>query len=541
MAMNFDNGKVKVLMLKGEKGDKGDGVPSSGGTFTGDVAFEGVVDVKQRRCYATLSAAGWYRAIEYDAIDSREANGVSGEILDIYILWSGVQNSAHHIKLFLQNESIRFAHEESNGKRLVIDKIRYITVDNHGYVDIHFTHDNDVNVEVRYSLQSRTYAQGRFTASSLEAVADAPNGETVVAVYNFSLSASDSPFYGAIYDLVLANDQTHIGFLGDSLTFGFDPTTQEQTANNYPAILQSRFTAYGLNVVVHNYGVSGWESALYKSQFESAVADGCKIVSFSFGSNDFRLERSLDVLLSNIVSFIADCKSNGIVPIVTDIPPYYATQEDRYKNAQLVSNAIRQICAKNGVIFVPLFNEIMEMYESGCYKPIAMQIDGVHFSNYSLSADVFCKYAFPFLVANDGALKNAWRNSGLMFDGTINDMAWSPSGRIANLKGDNSWQMRVYSDKPFDLSTISGDYVSSGLVTWSITGFGLTDQVSIDYFLTGVTSPTLKKRTIFSNVPAGCYIIKMESLVRGGAPSAYTPLLYLADLCIDTKDYLLAV
>lgn len=157
---------------------------SQGGSFFGsDVTFNGVLDVTQRRCYASLSSAGWYRVL---ANRASERAGQAFEIeLTINRAYGGSNNETHRILLQAVWDNIKFVDEKSLSNALGIDKIRYTYKSGYGYVDIHYSLSTSNYVAVDFNVNVRPDRQNGFTANSLEAVADAPSGETVLTTYEF--------------------------------------------------------------------------------------------------------------------------------------------------------------------------------------------------------------------------------------------------------------------------------------------------------------------------------------------------------------------
>lgn len=161
-------------------------------TVSGDTTLNGVLDVTQRRCEATLSSAGWYRAVIYNAYDSYSVQGTSGEIVDIDIVWTENNNCGHRIRLFLNYGKVTFLGEESNGTYNIVDKIRYTYSGSFGYIDIHFAgvSSGTVPVHFAFDVTTRTYANSYWVAGTLASVADAPTGETVLTTYSFGANIS---------------------------------------------------------------------------------------------------------------------------------------------------------------------------------------------------------------------------------------------------------------------------------------------------------------------------------------------------------------
>lgn len=149
---------------------------NAGLSVTGDLTVDGVLDVPPRRCYSTLSSAGWYRAFSFDYS--------SGAAVDIVI---GVGTATIH-KVSLMFTSVayaKFVDETSYGPSTVFDKIRFIANSslNKCYVDIHFNESGTRNVYVNATPYGPFYYT--INSSNLTAVAASPSGETVLATHDF--------------------------------------------------------------------------------------------------------------------------------------------------------------------------------------------------------------------------------------------------------------------------------------------------------------------------------------------------------------------
>lgn len=176
-------------------------------SITGDVSINGVLDLTQRRCTASLSSAGWYRAIKYTNTNNTQLTGGSGAEIVIHItrpFSSGNGEETHEIKLLCNQTAIQFADELSkSGAASCIDKIRYTYKSGTAaYVDIHVT-STAPNVTCAFEVYVLPSTQDKFTAETLQSVADAPSGETVLATHDFAanthISGSVVGSYGTIY------------------------------------------------------------------------------------------------------------------------------------------------------------------------------------------------------------------------------------------------------------------------------------------------------------------------------------------------------
>jgi len=158
---------------------------SQGGSFFGsDVTFRGAIDVTQRRCYATLSSAGWYRLLKIET----EGRGDRSFTVDINIgrSYAYSNNEVHSIKLAVNYDSFSFEQEFSKSNILGITKIRYIRDESwNAYVDIYYSLSLANSVYADFNVHVIQNNQVEFVAESLQSVADAPSGETILATYEF--------------------------------------------------------------------------------------------------------------------------------------------------------------------------------------------------------------------------------------------------------------------------------------------------------------------------------------------------------------------
>ena len=172
--------------LNNDRARFGGPVQKAGLQVDWDAEFNGVLDVTQRRCFAMLSSAGWYRAIKINAIGSA---AVSFSIdIDITREYSYANNEVHSIKLLaVYSGNVSFVNEQSKSAILGVDKIRY-TVDGNGngYIDVHYSLSVSNGTTVDFKAHTRPNIQGWFVAESLQAVADAPSGETVLTTYELA-------------------------------------------------------------------------------------------------------------------------------------------------------------------------------------------------------------------------------------------------------------------------------------------------------------------------------------------------------------------
>lgn len=160
-----------------------------------DVTVNGVLDVTQRRASASLSSAGWYRVLTFDAQTAAQAQGGTGLTIDFNIVRWGSSNVSeqHKITLYSRFNGLSFDSEISRSSTQLIDKIRYNYGTDDGYVDIHYTGTSANEVTVYYETYIDPTYQGRITSSGLAIVAASPSGETAgAASYTFGENVPDS-------------------------------------------------------------------------------------------------------------------------------------------------------------------------------------------------------------------------------------------------------------------------------------------------------------------------------------------------------------
>lgn len=160
--------------------------------------FHETVDVIQRRAYATLNATGWKRIINYNADSSNNAQGASGQAVDICVLRTGSEN--HSVTMRMNSSgSISFTDESSKSTSLVIDKIRYTyDGDNIGHVDVHINSGSSYSYGADFIVHAVSEAQSKlWTSADFESVLDAPSGETILTTYSFVVNTGAVPLYSS--------------------------------------------------------------------------------------------------------------------------------------------------------------------------------------------------------------------------------------------------------------------------------------------------------------------------------------------------------
>ena len=160
------------------------GVPEGPGLYCDwDATFKGVVDVVQRRCYATLPSTGWYRVLK--------TADTSGTIINFYIgrTYGSHRAETHKISFHVVGGGkSAFVEETSDSNSLLVDKIRCTYGGGYMYFDVHYNSSYANEVLVYFDVYGKGQANGSSVSMGLASVADSPSGETVLTEYTFVAS-----------------------------------------------------------------------------------------------------------------------------------------------------------------------------------------------------------------------------------------------------------------------------------------------------------------------------------------------------------------
>lgn len=247
--------------LNNDRARFGGPVEKAGLQIDWDAEFNGVLDVTPRRCYARPSSAGWHRVLTITNIGQA---GTSWTIdLNITRAYNNTNNEAHSIKLLGVYNSFLFADEVSKSNVIGVDKIRYTRNGDAGYVDIHYSLNVGNDVAVDFDVHAPYDAQRYFTARSLEVVADAPSGETVLTEYSFAkytegdVSSSFSSSKGG-FTAYRCGKMVTVTFMGDSTTWTADEVFGTIGSGVIPALSYIDVVGYiGRQAVVVRLNQSG--------------------------------------------------------------------------------------------------------------------------------------------------------------------------------------------------------------------------------------------------------------------------------------------
>lgn len=227
--------------------------------------FDKVVDIVQRRADATLSSAGWYNIIKFDAGSSNGVKFATAQAVNIAIgtAYSNTNNSIHKVTMLgTYNTNPRFIEELSRSNVTVIDKIRYrYDSNNSGWIDVHYSVSTSNSVWMMFDVGTYNTSQAAWESRFFIPVDDAPStggtADTILTTYTFldgtGASISFTPTTGSAYSTYgncwYAKDgnmvEVHVGIRGltaststtvFTLPDGFRPKSLYITTGNGSAI-----------------------------------------------------------------------------------------------------------------------------------------------------------------------------------------------------------------------------------------------------------------------------------------------------------------
>lgn len=178
------------------------------GSALENTTINGVLDVTQRRCYANLSSAGWYRALN---VTGGYGGGARSFAVDINITrsYDNTNNEVHCVKLLcVYDGNSIFTNEFSKSNAMLIDKIRYNKDSGgNGFLDIHYAGSVTNETSVDFTVHVNPLSQNRFTARPLEQVAESPEGEAEMKRYEFTANGFRTVTLTSAHSSVTINDQ----------------------------------------------------------------------------------------------------------------------------------------------------------------------------------------------------------------------------------------------------------------------------------------------------------------------------------------------
>ena len=134
----------------------------------------------------SLSSPGWYRVMR--------TKDISGSVFDFEIgrPYQSAAAEAHKVTLMVVGGGkTAFVGEESIANNLYVDKIRVTYGNSIQFVDIHYSASAANEVHVDFTVNCKARYDGLTYAESLQSVADAPSGETVLTTYTFFEKTDD--------------------------------------------------------------------------------------------------------------------------------------------------------------------------------------------------------------------------------------------------------------------------------------------------------------------------------------------------------------
>jgi acyl-CoA thioesterase I len=153
--------------------------------------------------------------------------------------------------------------------------------------------------------------------------------------------------------------------LGDSLTAGLGVAPDEA----YPALLEARLRAAGLDYRVINAGVSGDTSAGGLRRVDWVLRSRPEAAIVALGANDGLRGLPVAALRDNLTAIVGRLRDAGVRVLLVGmlLPPNY---DEAY--AGPFADAFQQVARRTGVTFVPF------LLDGVAADPALNQADGIH-------------------------------------------------------------------------------------------------------------------------------------------------------------------
>jgi acyl-CoA thioesterase-1 len=162
-----------------------------------------------------------------------------------------------------------------------------------------------------------------------------------------------------------ASPRPRVVLLGDSLTAGLGLPSDQA----YPALIQQRIDAAGLDYQVVNMGVSGDTSAGGSRRLDWALDGDVRVLVVALGGNDGLRGLPVEDLEANLTAIIDRARARGVEVLLCgmEAPPNFGA---RYTTA--FREVYRSLARREGVVFLPF------MLDGVAGVPAMNQADGIH-------------------------------------------------------------------------------------------------------------------------------------------------------------------
>ena len=214
-------------------------------SLNGDVTINSIPDVVDRRCYDTLSSAGWYRVLK--------TADVSGTIIDLYIgrPYGADAAETHKISIHIVGGGkTAFIGETSDTNVLCVDKIRLTYGGGFAYVDIHYNTSSSNEVLVYFNVYGKGQANETTVSYSLAGVGPSPSGETVLTTYNFAS-------YNSPVGVTNSSNLLTSGTIASSGSMSYTATVPCWV---YLMFIMQANSSGSINVQIDNVNIINWSS-----------------------------------------------------------------------------------------------------------------------------------------------------------------------------------------------------------------------------------------------------------------------------------------
>ena len=328
---------------------------------------------------------------------------------------------------------------------------------------------------------------------------------------------------------ILSNTNQIVVFAGDSLTYGQDPVTHTQSANPYPALVQSFIRNWYENaslITCYNYGVAAAQSSAGLTNFNTYLALNPSTIFWSYGTNDITNNVSISQIITNLDKFYTKCIDNSIELIVI-IPPMNYYTAARQKGMAMLHDAMVSYCKSRGIVYVDAYEYVQNLYTSLSTTVHVLQSDETHFSDYTCFRDAILSTLLPIAYVQDGKkfdYINVGRNRQYVktnLSATNVATAIDPfdDGLVISSDIGNTFSINIQVTKPSVLSFVGYTRSTAGSAIFNLDGTNYTIDESTG---SGTTVPNNNFTLDFPVVlNAGMHNVTLHSVTFGDDQSRY--------------------
>lgn len=327
---------------------------------------------------------------------------------------------------------------------------------------------------------------------------------------------------------MIKGEAVNIVCYGDSLTYGYTPSTGVQTPNPYPLTLQTKLREYynNVNITVFNEGISGATSTQLATNetIANVTSHSPDLVILMVGVNDNNSD-AVDVQLyqENLFEIIKKISPTPIM-LLTPTPyirEWHGTEYYTKDRAMGFVQAVKEVALKTNSFLINTYDIVKNDVEYG-NRNYSFLGDNLHFFDEYYQR--FATFVFAFGLCNDDVIiddnrqivcnNSLWRlSNGVTVNGTSSK---EPNLRAFVIKAGQSIEIDLFIDKAkvsidliSDVGTSTGAEYDQTLIT--VNGVSINDVVITTE---GYNTPNICQHQVYQEITKlgyGLHTLKIQN------------------------------